>query len=315
MHFELAPLEGVTTYLFRSAWHRHFTPADKYFTPFIAPNMNKGLNNKERRDVLPENNAALPIIPQILTNRADYFLTTCRDLADLGYTEVNLNLGCPSGTVVAKNKGSGFLSEPEALEQFLDEIFEQSPLRISIKTRIGRYSDEEWPRLLELYQKYPCTELIVHPRIQKDYYKNTPRREAFAQALERCPFPVTYNGDLFSPGDISTFSADFPGAQWIMLGRGLICNPWLMGGTPDLHALEEFHGELFEGYQQIMFGDGPTLCKMKGVWTYLIQSFTNFEKYQKVIRKTRHLSEYAATVSALFHNEDWVPNTRYSPEK
>lgn len=315
MHFELAPMEGITTYLYRSAYHRHFVPADKYFTPFIAPNMNKGLNNKERNDVLPEHNIGQNLIPQVLTNRADYFLTTCRDLAELGYSQVNLNLGCPSGTVVAKNKGSGFLSEVEALERFLDEIFAQSPLKISIKTRIGRYSDDEWPRLLELYQKYPCTELIVHPRIQKDYYKNTPRREAFAQALTSSPFPVTYNGDLFTQQDINAFSEAFPAAEWVMLGRGLICNPWLMGGTPDKHELEEFHGELLDGYQQVMFGDGPTLCKLKGVWAYLIQSFTNYQPYQKIIRKTRHLSEYQSTVNALFHNEDLIPNAGYLPEK
>lgn len=315
MYFEFAPLEGVTTYLFRTAYHRHFTPADRYFTPFVAPNMNQGLNPKERRDVLPENNPGLNLVPQVLTNRTDYFLSTCRELADMGYTEVNLNLGCPSGTVVAKNKGAGFLSEVEALERFLDEIFEQSPLKISIKTRIGRYSDEEWPRLLALYQKYPLTELIIHPRIQKDYYKNIPRRAAFELALDNSPFPVTYNGDLFSRADIDAFSAACPDANRVMLGRGLICNPWLTGGTPNIHDLEQFHGELYEGYLQIMYGDGPTLCKMKGVWVYLIQSFTNYEKYWKIIRKTRHLNEYTSTVNALFHNEDWVPNTRYSPEK
>ena len=101
MHFELAPLEGVTTWIYRSACHRHFVPAHRYFTPFIAPNMNKGINTRERNDVLPEHNQGLSLVPQILTNRADYFLTTCRDLAELGYEEVNLNLGCPSGTVVA----------------------------------------------------------------------------------------------------------------------------------------------------------------------------------------------------------------------
>lgn len=315
MRYELAPLEGVTTWQFRTAWHRHFTPADKYFTPFISPNMNQGLNNKERNDVLPEHNIDLPLIPQILTNRSDYFLITCRDLAELGYTEVNLNLGCPSGTVVAKNKGSGFLSETEALRHFLDEIFQACPLKISVKTRIGRYSDEEWPGLLDIYKDYPLAELIVHPRVRTDFYKNTPRIDAFRQAKELCPFPVTYNGDLFTPADVEDFSRAFPDAEWVMVGRGAICNPWLLGGTPDIKTLEAFHSELYDEYLKVMFGDGPTLCKMKGVWAYLIQSFTNYEKYQKVIRKTRRLSEYTATVNALFHNEDFVPNTRFKPEK
>lgn len=315
MHFELAPLEGVTTWIYRSAYHRHFVPACRYFTPFISPNMNKGLNTRERNDVLPEHNQGIPLVPQILTNRSDYFLITCRDLAELGYEEVNLNLGCPSGTVVAKGKGSGFLSQPEALERFLDEIFEACPLKISIKTRIGRNDESEWPRLLALFRRYPCSELIIHPRIQKDYYKGAPRMAAFDLALEAPPWPVTYNGDLFTRADLETFGANHPQVDTVMLGRGLICNPWLMGGTPDKGELEQFHGELFEGYRSVLYGDGPVLCKMKGVWAYLIQSFTNYEPYQKIIRKTRRLSEYQNAVNALFHNEDLIPGAGYRPEK
>lgn len=315
MHFELAPMEGITTYLYRNAYHRYFVPADKYFTPFISPNMNKGLNTRERQDVLPEHNEGQNLVPQILTNRADYFLTTCRELEDLGYQEVNLNLGCPSGTVAAKNKGSGFLSQPEALEQFLDEIFQQCPLKISIKTRIGRYDEAEWPRLLALYRNYPLSELMIHPRLQKDFYKNSPRMEAFRLALEEPPWPVTYNGDLFTRPGLAVFQSEYPEVDTVMLGRGIICNPWLMGGTPDKGVLEQFHGELFEGYRSLLYGDGPVLCKMKGVWTYLIQTFTNYQPYQKIIRKTRRLSEYQSTVNNLFHNEDLIPNAGFCPEK
>lgn len=314
MQFELAPMEGVTTWIYRTAYHRHFAPAVRYFTPFIAPNMNKGLNTRERNDVLPEHNEGQALIPQILTNRADYFLTTCRDLAELGYDEVNLNLGCPSGTVVSKGKGSGFLANPEELERFLDEIFEACPLKISIKTRVGRTDEAEWPRLLELYRRYPCTELIIHPRIQKDFYRGTPRMETFELALEHTPWPVVYNGDLFTRSDLETFQTKYPQLDTVMLGRGILCNPWLMGGTPDKAVLAQFHAELFEGYRSVLFGDGPVLCKMKGVWTYMIQLFTNYSPYQKIIRKTRHLSEYQSTVQSLFHNEDLIPGAGYDPE-
>ena len=314
MQFELAPMEGVTTWIYRAAYHRHFAPAVRYFTPFIAPNMNKGLNTRERNDVLPEHNEGQALIPQILTNRADYFLTTCRDLAELGYDEVNLNLGCPSGTVVSKGKGSGFLAAPEELERFLDEIFEACPLKISIKTRGGRTDEAEWPRLLELYRRYPCTELIIHPRIQKDFYRGTPRMEAFEPALEHAPWPVVYNGDLFTRSDLETFQTKYPQLDTVMIGRGILCNPWLMGGTPDKAVLAQFHAELFEGYRSVLFGDGPVLCKMKGVWAYMIQLFTNYRPYQKIIRKTRHLSEYQSTVQSLFHNEDLIPGAGYDPE-
>ena len=315
MQFELAPMEGVTTWVYRRAYHRHFTPADRYFTPFIAPNMNKGLNTRERNDVLPEHNEGMHLVPQILTNRADYFLTTCRDLEELGYREVNLNLGCPSGTVAAKGKGSGFLGRPEELERFLDEIFSACPLNISIKTRVGRSDEAEWPRLLELFRRYPCTELIIHPRIQKDYYQGRPRMAAFELALDNSPWPVTYNGDLFTRQDMEHLRQRYPQVDTVMLGRGVLCNPWLLGGTPDKGVLEDFHAELLEGYREVLYGDGPVLCKMKGVWAYLIQSFTNYEPYQKVIRKTRHLSEYQSAVNALFHNEDLIPGAGYRPEK
>ncbi len=260
MQFELAPMEGVTTWIYRAAYHRHFA-AVRYFTPFIAPNMNKGLNTRERNDVLPEHNEGQALIPQILTNRADYFLTTCRDLAELGYDEVNLNLGCPSGTVVSKGKGSGFLANPEELERFLDEIFEACPLKISIKTRVGRTDEAEWPRLLELYRRYPCTELIIHPRIQKDFYRGTPRMEAFELALEHAPWPVVYNGDLFTRSDLETFQTKYPQLDTVMIGRGILCNPWLMGGTPDKAVLAQFHAELFEGYRSTLFGDGSVRAK------------------------------------------------------
>lgn len=315
MQFELAPMEGVTTWVYRQAYHRHFVPADRYFTPFISPNMNKGLNTRERSEVLPEHNQGMDLVPQILTNRADYFLTTCRELAAMGYGEVNLNLGCPSGTVAAKGKGAGFLSRPEELERFLDEIFSACPLKISIKTRVGRTSEEEWPRLLELFRRYPCTELIIHPRIQKDYYQGSPRMAAFALALDNPPWPVTYNGDLFTRSDLERLQAQYPQVKTAMLGRGILCNPWLLGGTPDKGVLEDFHAQLLEGYRGILYGDGPVLCKMKGVWAYLIQSFTNYQPYQKVIRKTRHLSEYESTVNALFRNEALIPGAGYRPEK
>ena len=274
MHFELAPMEGVTTWVYRRAYHRHFTPADRYFTPFIAPNMNKGLNTRERNDVLPEHNEGMHLVPQILTNRADYVLTACRALEELGDREVNLNLGCPSGTVAAKGKGSGFLSRPEELERFLNEIFSACPLNISIKTRVGRSDEAEWPRLLELFRRYPCTELIIHPRIQKDYYQGRPRMAAFELALDNSPWPVTYNGDLFTRQDMEHLRQRYPQVDTVMLGRGVLCNPWLLGGTPDKGVLEDFHAELLEGYREVLYGDGPVLCKMKGVWAYPV-SYTH----------------------------------------
>ncbi len=313
MQYELAPMEGLTTWVFRTVYHRHFTPADRYFTPFLAPNMSERMNAKELREALPEHNVGMTLVPQLLTNRADHFLSTCRQLRELGYDEVNLNLGCPSGTVVAKHKGAGFLSQLDALERFLDEIFDLCPMQISIKTRIGHYSDDEWPRILALYCRYPLSELIVHPRNRTDFYRNTPRRDAFALAQAQCPFPVTYNGDLFTRAQIDAFGAQFPRTQCVMVGRGVLCNPWLLGGQADKAQLRAFVEDLFDAYHAL-YGSAPqALSKLKGVWNYLMQSFTNYAPYLKSVRKERYVNDYLSTVNSLFHNEDLIPDACFDP--
>ena len=181
----LAPMEGVTNWVYRNAYHDCFYPMDKYFTPFITAKPNKRLSSKEIKEVSPETNGDLPVIPQILTNNAEDFVKTAYIFRDeYGHREVNLNLGCPSGTVTSKGKGAGFLGEPDKLERFLDEIFEKTGMEISIKTRVGTDYEEDWERLLEIYGRYPLKELIIHPRLLKDHYKGVPRYELYEEARE-----------------------------------------------------------------------------------------------------------------------------------
>ncbi len=177
MKLYLAPMEGITTYIYRNAYAHYFGGIDKYFTPFIA---SKKMNRRELNEILPEHNEAIEVVPQILTNRADEFLQITKKIAEYGYQTVNLNLGCPSGTVTARKRGAGFLSVPDELDHFLYEIYDKSPIRISIKTRIGVDSVEEWEHLLALYQKYPVAELIIHARLQREQYRFTPHKEAFS---------------------------------------------------------------------------------------------------------------------------------------
>ena len=329
MKYYLAPMEGLTTYTFRNAWHKYYGDAEKYFTPFIS---NRHMNSRERNDILPEHNQGMETVPQILTNRADEFLELAHALADYGYTTVNLNLGCPSGTVVARNRGAGFLGVPGELENFLDEIFEKSPLKISIKTRIGMQNLEEWNRLLSIYEKYPLAELIIHPRLQKEGYGGTPHLEAFAEALSRLSVPLCYNGDIVSEDSLNRVLAFLPGTESVMIGRGILQNPGLMAelraaddrmlsdSQPDfiaascladtssrtigkadrLATLRAFHDEILEGYIKIMSGDTNTLYKMKDLWTFLGRSFENSDKHLKKIKKSSRITEYQTAVDALF---------------
>ena len=232
LHLYFAPLEGITTYPYRNLHHKYFGGVDKYFTPFLAPGPEQGMSVKEMRDVLPENNAGVLVVPQILTNRAGDFLLASKKLLEMGYREINLNLGCPSGTVTAKKKGSGFLLYPDDLDRFFDEVFSDAAVRngeflVSVKTRIGKNEVEEWPELMQVYNRYPIHELTVHPRIQKEFYKGTPHLDVFTDILKESRNPVVYNGDLFTVEKVKEFREKFPTVGTVMIGRGLIRNPAL----------------------------------------------------------------------------------------
>lgn len=308
MQFYMAPMEGLTGYIFRNAYQKYYGGIDRYFTPFIT---NKKLNHKELQDVLPEHNAGMDVVPQILTNRAQDFLCIAGELERFGYRTVNLNLGCPSGTVVAKNRGAGFLALPDELDAFLDEIFAKCPVAISIKTRIGKESEAEWERLLGIYEKYPLEELIIHPRVQKDFYKNTVRLEAFAKAVEMSRHSLCYNGDICTAEDYERVLAQFQETEKVMLGRGLLKRPWLIGELrkmPDEASEKErflaFHDDILHGYLSVMSGDKNTLFKMKELWVYFAESFTNPEKYMKKIRKSERIAEYELHVAALLREQE-----------
>lgn len=305
MKLYLAPLEGITGHVFRRAICTCFGSVDKYFIPFIKPNQRGHLSTRERQDVLPENNNGMYAVPQILTNSVDDFVHTAYKLQKYGYQEINLNLGCPSGTVVSKGRGSGFLAFPEELDRFLDAVFEQTDAEISIKTRIGKDSPDEFGKLLEIYNRYPLKELIIHPRIQKDMYKNHPNRDVFWEACENSRNPLCYNGDLFSSEDYERAVEAFPEVDMWMFGRGVLMNPGLcrqirQGIGLDKETLRRFHDQLYGEYQEVLPGARTILFKMKELWSFLAPAFTNYEKYAKKIKKAEKLAVYEDVVDALF---------------
>ncbi|MFA6941799.1 MAG: tRNA-dihydrouridine synthase family protein [Clostridiaceae bacterium] len=309
MNYYFAPMEGLTGYIYRNAHKAFFNNIDKYFSPFIVANQSERFKTKELNDVLPENNQGIVLIPQILTNNAKDFIHTSKKLKFLGYNEINLNLGCPSGTVVSKNRGSGFLAKREELDAFLDEIFSESITSISVKTRIGKDRCEEFYDLIEIFNKYPIKELIIHPRIQKDFYKNKPNMKIFNDALVLSKNPVCYNGDIFTLKDYKGFSTDFPGVDSLMIGRGLIANPGMVSLIEsniklNKNSLKDFHDKIYEDYKRVLFGDRNVLCKMKELWLYMIPMFTDNAKYAKKIKKANRLSDYEEAVSSLFREQD-----------
>lgn len=304
MKIYLAPMEGVTSNIFRMAQNKYFGGIDKFFTPFITPSHKGRMGEKIMRDILPKNNEGMNLVPQILTNSAQGFIEMCKSLEYYGYNEFNLNLGCPSGTVVSKGRGSGFLAEPQKLDEFLNEIYSTN-YTISIKTRIGLESAEEFERLLDIYNKYPVSELIIHPRTRKDMYKNTPNMSAYEFAVENCKHSLCYNGDIFVSEDYEKFVSNYPNTQKIMIGRGVVSNPALPfmlkgGSAPDVGVYREFYNYIYEEYSSVLSGTTPLMHKLKEFILYMVKIFDDNSKVTKKIKKAKNINELNSAVDELF---------------
>ena len=311
MKYYLAPMEGITGHIYRNVYEKYFHNIDKYFTPFIVPNQSLSLKTKELRDLLPENNEGLNIVPQILTNDAEGFILTANKLKQLGYDEINLNLGCPAGTVVSKKRGSGFLAYPDELDKFLDEIYKISDMKISIKTRLGKERPEEFYNLIEIYNKYPLEELIIHPRTREDFYGNIPNLKMFKEALSLSKHSICYNGDIFTTENYNEIVKEFPEIDKVMLGRGVLANPGLIGEIRENNfiskeILKEFHDEIFENYTILLNEDKNAMYRMKELWGYMSHIFTDNKKYYKKIKKAQKAKDYREAVSRLFEEQEII---------
>ncbi|MDO4518923.1 MAG: tRNA-dihydrouridine synthase family protein [Eubacteriales bacterium] len=304
----LSPMEGITGDIYRRTYHKYFYPMDKYFTPFLTAKPQKKLSTKEIYEVAPSFNEGIFLVPQILGNNAEDFMHLAGILKnEYGYRELNLNLGCPSGTVTAKGKGAGFLSDPMKLERFLDQIYSALDVKLSIKTRIGIDEEEDWDDLLNVYRKFPISELIIHPRLLIDHYKGTIHLDAFQKALESLEIPLCYNGDLFYKNDVFAIQEKIKSVDCIMYGRGAIRNPFLPGMAhsdeiPDASLFEAFHDELLDAYSERLSGDRNVLFRMKELWAYWGKYFIDCDKQLKKIRKSQKISEYKVIALNLIRN-------------
>ena len=315
MIYSLAPMEGITGYVFRRVHAECFGALDRYYTPFVPPpRVGSTFGGKNFKEIDPANNEGLSVVPQLLTKNADEFVWAAQLLAEMGYTEVNLNLGCPSGTVVAKGRGSGLLRDPDALEAFLRDICERSPLPVSVKTRLGLEDDAEYARILAVYRSLPLAELIVHPRVQKDRYQGSPRWGPYGATLAAAPFPVAYNGDVFDTAGRDELLAAFPATRHVMLGRGLLANPALArmmaGGPPATRGeLERFHDALFHAYEEVIGGNA--VFRMKEWWFYAKCAFADPLVVHRAVRKVRRAGEYEDAVRTIFSGMGLAEEARF----
>ena len=320
MQIYFAPMEGITGYVFRNVFDACFPGADRYFTPFIAANHTHSYKSKEGKDISPQNNGVRQLVPQVLTNKSEDFLWAAQSLAGKGYREINLNLGCPSPTVVSKKKGSGFLGDPDMLDRFFDEVFagwdsvktESGCPQLSVKTRIGVTDTSEAARLMTIFNRYPISELIIHPRLQCELYRGTPHRDVFLDMMQESRHPVCYNGDICKREDLDDLlrdTAKIPDGnpdtlRAVMIGRGFLKDPALIrklsgGGGADAAELRSFHDRLLEAYTQEL-SPKDALFRMKELWAYLRDRFEGEEKRLKKILKSGNQEEYLVAVDAIF---------------
>ena len=305
VHLDFAPMEGITGAAFRRLYNAYFGNVDRYYAPFLSPTSDHLLTKREQRELLPENNRGICLIPQILTKVPEDFLWAAEELCGMGYRQVNLNLGCPSGTVTAKGKGAGMLADPAGLDRFLEKIFVDAPCPISVKTRLGMEREEEFPTLLEIFNRYPIAELIVHPRVRKDFYKHPVRTDAFAWVASDCKCPLTYNGAITSAKDYESCTERFPNLYAVMIGQGIIADPFLpgkirhntMGNVP---TLQRFHDELLDAYTEQFGNVWNAVQRMKELWAYLNCSFTDNTDWIKKIRKSTNAAQYQQLAADAF---------------
>ena len=311
----LAPMEEITGYVFRNALSGHFGCVDRFYTPFISPD-NRIMKTRAARELLPDNNKGLNVIPQLLTNSSELFNKAADLIANMGYDEININFGCPSNTVAAKFKGSGILRDPYLMDRFLDGVFDGKDcilkrfpgFRISVKSRVGYNDTSDLPKVLEVLNRYPICELIVHPRIKKDIYSGTPRMEAFDYTVRNSKAPVSYNGDIRSQSDCKRISDQYKdNITGIMIGRAAVADPGIFrrirtGSATTKQELYDFLYDIYETYKND-YSPENALSKMKEVWTYTSGLISDEKERSAVIKsiiKSKNESQYKDAITVAF---------------
>ena len=222
-----SPLQGFTDFRFRNALNKYFGGIDTYYSPYIRLNGKLVIKPSYERDLLPENNVGLEVIPQIITNDADEFLFVAKYVKELGYKELNWNLGCPYPMVTKSGMGSGLISNTEKINHILDRAHSESDIIVSMKMRLGYENCEEILDVLPILDTYPIKNIAIHARIGKQLYKGGVNLDAFQHCIDNTNHKLYYNGDITSVAKFREMQERFPTIDHWMIGRGLISDPFL----------------------------------------------------------------------------------------
>ena len=309
-----SPLQGFTDYRFRNAFHKYFGGIDTFYAPYIRMNGKIVIKNSYKRDLALENNDTLEVIPQIMTNSDEEFLFVVKYIQELGYKELNWNLGCPYPMVTKRGMGSGLICNPEKIDHILKRVHNETDITVSMKMRMGYDTPEEIQDVFPILDKYPLKNIAIHARIGKQLYKGGVDLDSFQKCVDNTKHKLYYNGDITSVTKYREMQERFPSIDHWMLGRGLIADPFLPQMIKDnttvypensMKIFREFHDTIFNEYQEYLSGPTPIKMKMLGFWEYFSQSFSNPQKVYKKIKKAGNIKNYQTAVSEITANKEF----------
>ena len=306
-----SPLQGFTDFRFRNAFHKYFGGIDTFYSPYIKLNGKLVVKGSYERDILPENNSTLEVIPQIITNDAEEFLFVAKYVQQFGYKELNWNLGCPYPMVAKCGMGSGLIRNTDQIEHILKRVHNETDIIVSMKMRMGYENPTEILDVFPILEQYPIKNIAIHARIGKQLYKGGVDLDSFQKCLDTSKQKIYYNGDITSVAKFKELQERFPSIDHWMIGRGLIADPFLpsmiKNNTKEypknrLEIFEAFHDEIYQEYDAYLQGPTPIRMKMLGFWEYFSESFSIPQMTFKKIKKAGNSKNYEAAVKEIFKN-------------
>ena len=304
-----SPLQGFTDFRFRNTFNQYFGGIDTFYAPYIRLNGKFEIKAAYQRDLLPKNNTVKTLIPQVMTNSADEFLFVADYVQNLGYTELNWNLGCPYPMVTKRGMGSGLICETQKIDEILDIVHQKSDITVSMKMRMGYEKSDEILKTLPILNQYPIKSIGIHARIGKQLYKGGVDLNAFENCLNYSDHPIYYNGDITSVDVFNSLTKRFPTIHTWMIGRGLIADPFLpqmiksnsnQYPSNKIDLFKKFHDTLYHQYEQALSGPKHIIMKMYHFWEYFSLTFNNSHKTLKKIKKAKSIRAYDEAVRDIF---------------
>lgn len=314
----LAPFQGITDVVYRNVFKKHFGGIDKYYTPFFTGIQKDNSKSLRGEEISPEFNDVNTVVPQILSNTAEEIVRFANQCKSMGYSEFNLNMGCPFPRVANKTRGCGLMADPIRTIKMLNDVFEGiDGIKFSIKCRLGYYDDEEIYAFIDTFSALNFSEIIIHPRIGKQMYTGEASLEKFVKLIPLINKPLVYNGDIFTIdyyntivsalSDLSVLSSD------IMLGRGLLTNPFLAEQIKNIdnqsdkkQRLHSFVVDLYINRLRHAGGSPKIIGSMKELWKYMMNIFDDPQNVWRKVKKVNHLDEYETAVEIIFNEHNLI---------